>query len=116
MKIKNDIEFLTFNDGIVRIYETNDADELIIDSRRDYRFGTRKIGITRYYEARHNDIELNKLIHIHYCKDVTAAHAAVIGNTRYVIEQVQQEPYNNPPCTLLSLSQFGEWIDREEDG
>ena len=115
MKIKTPIEFLTFNDGTVRIYDTDDDDSIIPATGRSHQFGNEKIGITRYYAARQDDIELDKVIHIHRSISVTTESAAVIENTRYKIEQVQQEPYSNPPSTILSLSQRGLWEGREDD-
>lgn len=114
MKIKTPIEFLTFNDGTVRIYDTDDNDSIITATGRSHQFGNEKIGITRYYAARQDDIELDKVIHIHRSLSVTAESAAVIDNTRYKIEHVQQEPYSNPPSTILSLSQRGLWEGRED--
>lgn len=115
MKIKNNPEFLTFNDGLVTTYDTDDNDNIIPATGRDHRFGNEKIGITRYYAARQNDIEINKVIHIRRSLSVTTESAAVIGRTRYKIEQVQQEPYTNPASTVLSLSQRGLWEGATED-
>ena len=115
MKIKTNPEFLEFNDGTVRIYDTDDNDSIITATGRSHQFGNEKIGITRYYAARQDDIELDKVIHIHRSIGVTTESAAVIGKTRYKIEQVQQEPYSNPPSTILSLSQRGLWEGREND-
>lgn len=114
MKIKTNPEFLEFNDGTVRIYDTDDNDSIITATGRSHQFGNEKIGITRYYAARQDDIELDKVIHIHRSLSVTAESAAVIDNTRYKIEHVQQEPYSNPPSTILSLSQRGLWEGRED--
>ena len=115
MKIKTNPEFLEFNDGTVIIYDTDDNDEIIKATGRAHMYGNEKIGITRYYAARQDDIELDKVIHIHRSLSVTAESAAVIDNTRYKIEHVQQEPYSNPPSTILSLSQRGLWEGREDD-
>ena len=115
MKIKTNPEFLKFNDGTVTIYDTDDNDEIMKATGRAHRFGNEKIGITRYYAARQDDIELDKVIHIHRSLSVTEESAAVIDNTRYKIEHVQQEPYSNPPSTILSLSQRGLWEGREND-
>ena len=107
MKSQNKIEFLTFNRGTVRIYETDEDDEILSDTGKSFKFGEKKIGINRYYAARQNDIELAKVIYIHRNLNVSTQHAAVINGTRYKIEQVQQEFNSNPPSTVLSLSQRG---------
>ena len=115
MKIKTNPEFLEFNDGTVTIYDTDDNDEIIKATGSAHRFGNEKIGITRYYAARQDDIELDKVIHIHRSIGVTTESAAVIGKTRYKIEQVQQDTNSNPQSTVLSLSQRGLWEDKEDD-
>lgn len=115
MKIKNKTEFLRFSDGVVKLYRTDTDDEIIRDSLREYHFGDRRVGVNRYYAARQNDVELVRLIHIHRNTEVDTQYAAVINNTRYKIEQIQQEPDTNPPCTVLSLSQRGLWEGREHD-
>jgi hypothetical protein len=110
MKLHNKkIEFLTFNDGTARIYPTDDNDEPIAGNGKAYRFGNRKVGVTRYYAARQDDTELNRLIHVHYDTGITTQHAVVINKTRYKIEQVQHDDATNPRCTILSLSQRGLW-------
>lgn len=107
MLMKNHIEFLSFSDGTLRLYETDENDEIIPLKRKLYCFGERTIGVKRYYAARQNDIELNKVIHIQRDNRVTTDLAAVIGRTRYKIEQVQHMSDSNPPSTVLSLSQVG---------
>lgn len=102
-----ELEFLTFNDGIVDIYDTNNDDEIISDSLKRYYFGNRTVGVKRFYAAYQNDITLKKVIHIHFFKDMTSDKAVVIDNTRYNVEQVQFDKNSNPPCTILSLSQRG---------
>lgn len=107
MKIKTPIEFLTFNDGVVDIYDTDEDDAIINNSVNQFRFGKRTLGVNRYYQARQNDIELALVIHIHKNLNIHTQNAAVINKTRYKIEQVQQLSDTNPPVTVLSLSQRG---------
>lgn len=109
MKIKTPIEFLTFNDGVLNLFETNDDDEIIKSTLNEHRFGNRVVGVNRYFAARTNDIELSKVVHIHRNLSVTPAMAAVIGKTRYNIVQVQQLSETNPPVTVLSLEQQGRY-------
>lgn len=117
MKIPNKKnDFLTFNDGVIKLYKTDSNDDIIKSSEKQLCFGNRKIGINRFFLARHNDIELKKLIHTYYDSEITAELAAVIGSTRYKIEQVQPDFESNPKATVLSLSQYGEWIDKAPDG
>ena len=96
-----------FGAGVMYLYETDDNDKIIENSKKAFRFGNRTIGVKRYYSARQNDIELKKVIHIHRNLDIVTDMAAVIDNTRYKIEQVQHYADTNPPVTVLSLSQRG---------
>lgn len=108
MRTKNQKnEFLTFNDGIVNVFDTDDDDEIITASRKYYAYGERSVGVKRFYAAYQNDIELEKVIHIHYLPDMTTQKAVVINNTRYKVEQVQHFKNTRPKCTVLSLSQRG---------
>lgn len=104
---KKKIQFLTFNDGVINVFDTDDDDEIISDTRCCYKFGERTVGVKRFYEAYQHDIELVKVIHIHYLPSITTQKAAVIGETRYNIEQVQHDKNAHPRCTVLSLSQRG---------
>ena len=107
MKVKTPTKFVSFNDGIVDFYKTDENDKIILNTRLHYRFSAKKIGVNRYYAARSNDIELSKLIAIHKNNRITTAFAAVIEKTRYKIEQVSNNTNTNPPTTELSLSQRG---------
>lgn len=115
MKIKTPIEFLTFNDGVLNLFETNDEDEILNSTLTEHRYGNRTIGVTRYFAARTNDIELSKVIHIHKNLSVTPAMAAVIRDTRYNIVQVQHLNETNPPVTVLSLEQQGRYEGKAYD-
>lgn len=107
MEIKTPIKFEEFNDGKIDIYETDDNDEIIRNSCKRRFYGEETIGVKRYFSARQNDIELNKVIHIHRDLKVTTENVAVIERTRYKIEQVQHKTETNPYVTVLSLSQRG---------
>lgn len=109
MKIKTPIQFETFNDGTVRLYETDDNDNIIEENKHTFRFGEEKVGIKRYFEALQNDIQIEKVIHIQKRKDFKyrTDYAAVINDTRYKIEQIQFDNNRNPAVVILSLSQRG---------
>jgi hypothetical protein len=104
---KSAIEFLAFNDGVLRVFETDNDDEIISGSSKSYCYGNRSIGVKRFYAAYQNDIELDRVVHIHFLPDMTTQKAVVIDNTRYKVEQVQHFKDTKPRCTVLSLSQRG---------
>ena len=109
MKIKTPIQFETFNDGTVKLYETDENDNIIEENKHTFRFGEEKVGIKRYFEALQNDIQIEKVIHIQKRKDFKyrTDYAAVIKDSRYKIEQIQFDNNRNPAVVILSLSQRG---------
>lgn len=107
MKKANNLEFLTFGDGTAIICETDDYGKPVRKDSKRYYFGNRTVGIKRYFSARQNDIEINKVIHIHKNEKITTANVAIINNTVFDIEQVQHFDDTKPKCTVLSLSQRG---------
>ena len=112
---QSDIKFLTFNDGVAFVFDTDENDTIIANTARKYRFGNEKVGVTRYYGAKQSDIELSKVIHIHCDEKIQPDMALVIDCTRYKIEQVQHDRCKNPPCTILSLSQRGLYKEKAND-
>ena len=90
-------------------------DDIITDSLKKYRFGNEKIGVTRFYGAKQNDIELSKVIHIHKDENLRTDMAIIIDGTRFKIEQIQHDKSKNPPCSILSLSQRGLYEGGAED-
>lgn len=44
MILKNNIDFLTFNDGVAKIYETDENDDIIADSLKNIVSATKKSG------------------------------------------------------------------------
>lgn len=115
MKLKTQIEFEMFNDGNVRIYETDENDNIIPETYKNFRFGEEKVGITRFYSAKQNDVEISRVIHVHKCSQLRTDMAAVINSTRYKIEQIQHDSLKNPPITIISLSQRGLYLEAEND-
>lgn len=107
MKIKTQIEFLSFNDGQVEIRDVDDYGEPTTEAGKRYLFGNRTVGVNRYFSARQNDIELKKVIHVHQDFEITTQQKAIIDNTVYNIVQVQHLHDTNPKVTVLSLSQRG---------
>lgn len=116
MNLKNrSVEFLAFNSGILKIYNTDDEGEIINGSYKQYRYGDRTIGVKRYFSARQNDIELDKVVHIHQNISLRTDDAVVINGTRFKIEQIQHLYDTNPKCTVLSLRQRGIYEGAENE-
>ena len=70
---KNNIDFLTFNDGLAKIYETDENDDIITDSLKKYKMRELSCGYNlrldetpgvwegQPYDAIQRDIEINHL-------------------------------------------------------
>lgn len=104
MEIKTPLKFETFIDGLVDIH--NVAGNKIAEKVETLNFGNQVIGVQRNYAARSANVEINKLIRVPMREYLTIKHNAVIGGTRYKIEQVQQIYDSNPPKTVLTLRQL----------
>lgn len=115
MKIKTPIEFETFNDGIIKIYQTDEDDKIKPETVKEFHFGSEKIGVNRYFSALANDVEISQVIHVHKDLSLRTDNAAVIGKTRFKIIQIQFDDTRNPPVSVLSLSQRGLYIHKGAD-
>ncbi len=107
LKQKQTVEFTAFNDGVVSFYEVDEDNNIILNTKKSFKFKNKTIGVNRYFQARSNDYELSKLISIHKNLEIDTTYAAVINSTRYKIIQIQQVDNTNPPTTLISLGQRG---------
>lgn len=88
-------KFLTFFDGTVLINGVN------------HQFGERTMGYKRHYAARTAGVHIARLIHIPYTTDISVNSRCKIGDNDYIIENVQIVRDSYPPCTVLSLSEYG---------
>jgi hypothetical protein len=105
MKIQTSTEFLTFSDGKCDIYTV--SGNKLKDKVMTLCYGSRTVGMKRYYAARAASVEITRLIQVPQQTSITAAHNAVIDGIRYKIEQVQQLNDTNPRATVLTLNYIG---------
>lgn len=110
-------KFLTFNDGIAKIYNvTNDADlgnrpKENLDLKLSLRFSYHTIGMKRNYEAMQLQVKLSELISVPMHREVSPQDVVVIGQKQYSIVQIQHKPNTLPPSSLISLSRLEEEYD-----
>lgn len=104
---KKKLNFIAFNDGVVRFLLIDEDDNLDSKTKISHRFNEKTVGVKRYYAARSVNIEIERVIEIYQDKRISSKYAAVIGNTRYKIEQVQHISDTLPKTTVISLSQRG---------
>lgn len=89
------VEFITFNSG-----------EVEIESKR-CRFGEKNVGYRRHYAARSANSQISRVIHIPYTRDISPQSLATINGKSYIIDLVQPTEATCPPCTVLTLVDYG---------
>lgn len=107
LKKKRKLNFKAFNDGTIRFMLIDEDDNLDKLTEIAHRYANKTIGVKRYYAARSVDTEIDLVIEIHQDMNISSLYGAVIGNTRYKIEQVQHIFDTLPKTTVISLSQRG---------
>lgn len=101
-RIKNR-NFETYNDGILTICKTERGREIVKDRYSGIRFGIRTVGIKRFYEAKVNSNEIDKLVSIQRLPDIDRKDIILIDDEQYRIEQIQEKRDVKPPSLYLSL-------------
>ena len=102
----------TFNDGIVDIYEVTNGASVgykpieALALRCELRFSERKVGVTRFYDAKQAQIEIEKVIRVPRY-EMTTQDVAKIGSAQYRIVQIQKSDTYPPSCDL-TLSRIEE--------
>ena len=90
-----EIKFINFFDG-----------QVLIDGV-EYNFGEESIGYRRRYAASVAGVQISRIIHIPYTRDIRINSIATINGTEYIIESVQPTRATNPHCTVLTLIEYG---------
>lgn len=106
MKIKTDIEFVTFSDGICDIYSENEEGNKIPKYNK-LGFSNRVLGFNRHYAARANNVQTNAVISIPEIAGIDIHDTLEIKNRgKYDIELIQNKFDTNPPSIDLTLRQL----------
>lgn len=103
--------FETFNDGIVYLYEMDESGERKQTPSAKLRFSNRIVGEGQFYGAMAADKKISRRIRVPMWKSIDEDNAeiyyAVIGKKVYKIIRAQHYAGNNPPCTDLTLNNWG---------
>lgn len=91
----------SFNDGVVTICKTDKR--TITSDIANIRYGLRTVGVTRFYQAKIADIEIDMLISIPHNKLLDGKVIAIINNIQYEIKQIQDKYDTVPPSKYLTL-------------
>lgn len=103
----------TFNDGAVTICTVTDSAEVgrlpvaKLTKRVLLHYEERKLGITRFYSAKQNNVRLERVIRVPKGPAIDTADAAITEDgTVYEIEQVQVVEGVYPACLDLTLKRM----------
>lgn len=105
MKIKtNNIEFVSFSDGICNIH-TIDEEGNKIYKYKNLGFSKCILGYKRFWAAAANQMEINKVIKIPQLSNVDTYDKVQINDIDYDIKLIQSKFETNPPSIDLTLQQ-----------
>ena len=102
MKIKTDVEFISFNDGICDIFTEDDEGEKTY-KYNTLRFSNRVLGFKRYFEASARQIDINRVIRIPQLDNIDNYDSVEINKVKYGVKLVQKIFDTNPPSMDLTL-------------
>lgn len=104
MRIKPDnIEFISFNDGICDIY-TIDDEEKRTNKYIGLNFSNKVLGFKRYWAAAANQMQINRVMKVPFVNGIdTFDTVEVNGVGKYDIKAIQEIYDSNPPCLILTL-------------
>jgi len=106
MKIKTNVEFIAFDDGICDIYTEDEGSEKII-KYDNLGFSNRVLGFKRFFEASANQIIINRVIRIPQLPGIDNYDYVEIEidkvKVKYGVKMVQPIPDTNPLSTDLTL-------------
>lgn len=106
-KPKNKIS-QAYENGIVAIYKVTNsaaagyAPVETLTKKYDLRFDERFLGINRYYQAKQNQIRVEKVIRVPRV-DINSQDVAIIGTRQYRVDLVQAVDEQMPPSLDLTL-------------
>ena len=103
MKIKTEVEFISFNDGVCNIYPTGYEGERLPNKYTSLGFSNRVLGFKRYFEASARQINIEKVIRIPQLPGINNYDFVEIDSVIYGVKMVQEIYDTNPMCIDLTL-------------
>lgn len=107
----------SFNDGIVKIYSVQDDAKpgykpvQKLSEKITLRFEEQRLGITRLYQSRQAQNEIEKVIRVPKAGDISAKDVAVLEGKQYTIDTIQKVTDVYPPCQDLALVRIEQEIE-----
>ena len=108
-----------YNDGVVAIHKTEDTAKpgyqpvitLVEPAAWRLRYAELRLGIQRYYEARQNQVEVERVIRVPRVAGITSQDVAVTEDGRkYRIDMVQSADGVYPPSLDLTLAKISQGV------
>lgn len=110
-KSANDRISQPFNDGVVRIYDVADVAAPGLKPQEGLkltltlRYAERKLGINRYYAAKQNQVEVERVLRVPRVPGLNAQQVAITEDGRqYRIDMVQLAADVLPPSVDITLA------------
>lgn len=106
-----------FNDGIVKIYSVQDEAKpgykpvQKLSEKITLRFEEQRLGITRLYQSRQAQNEIEKVIRVPKAGNISVKDVAVLEGKQYTIDTIQKVPDVYPPCQDLALVRIEQEIE-----
>lgn len=114
MRIRMELPFQTFNDGICRICSVENAGgpggmpvERLEERASRVPYERRTVGIKRFYDAKRAGTEVDMLIRIPARFQVSTMDVCILDKARYGIQQVQEVRDVMPEAKDLTLRRMG---------
>lgn len=108
-----------YNDGVVAIHKTEDTARagyqpvitLVEPAAWRLRYAELRLGLQRYYEARQNQVEVERVIRVPRVTGITNQDVAVTEDGRkYRIDMVQSADGVYPPSLDLTLAKISQGV------
>lgn len=107
----------SYTDGMVTVCAVRDAAEPgrlpweELEEKLRLPFAERRVGVTRYYAARQNQIRVEKVLRVQKVAGITSQDVAVLHDgSKYRIDQVQDVPGVFPPSLDLTLTAYTQGV------
>lgn len=111
----------TYNSGIVTVYRVTDgakpgfAPAPVLEQKAVLRYEEQRLGLTRYYAGRQNQVQIEKVIRVPRGADVSSQDLAVTeAGQQYRIDLVQLVEGVWPPSLDLTLARIEQKYDVSE--
>lgn len=113
-----------FNDGLLDIYTVTDGafpgyqPKDVLTKKGTLPFEEQRVGLQRYYNAKQDQIEVEKVLRVPRGFPVNSQDVAIIRgtDTQYHIDLVQKVDDVYPPCWDLTLSKITQGLPVSGEG